>query len=205
MNQEFFNRSADKVAKELLGKIIVRKINENELKARIVETEAYFDENDPASRACQNGDLRLTMMMRAGTILVYGVHNNWLVNIVTDGEGKASAVLIRAVEPLNFIGKCNGPGLLTKALLIDKTFHKKNIIDNNEIWIEDNGNLQDYILKRVLEGKVSLARKESESRENLTLNTKKFEIVSSFRIGVKKDLPRKLRFYIKNNEFVSRR
>lgn len=201
----FFNRSADKVAKELLGKIIVRKINENEIKAQIVETEAYFDENDPASRACQNGDLRLTMRMESGTILVYGVHNNWMFNIVTDEEGKASAVLIRAVEPMNFDGKCNGPGLLTKALIIGKGFHKKNIIDNDEIWIEDNGNLQDYILKRVLEGKVSLSGGCSESRENLTLNTKKSEIVSSFRIGVKKDLPRKLRFYIKDNEFVSRR
>src|SRR3989338_7142741 len=145
------------------------------------------------------------MMMRAGTILVYGVHNNWLVNIVTDGEGKANTVLIRAVEPLNFVRKCNGPGLLTKALLIDKTFHKKNIIDNNEIWIEDICNLQNDILYRVLDSKVTLAGKKSESRENLVSNTKKFEIVSSFRIGVKKDLPRKLRFYIKNNEFVSRR
>ena len=84
MNKNFFNRKADVVARDLLGKFIVRNINGKELKAKIVETEAYFDENDPASRACQNGDLRETMMMEPGTILVYGVHNNWLINFVTE-------------------------------------------------------------------------------------------------------------------------
>ena len=97
LSREFFLRDAEIVARELLGKILVRKIKKKEKKARIVETEAYFDENDPASRACKNGDLKETMKMQAGTILVYGVHNNWLVNIVTGVEGWASAVLIRAV------------------------------------------------------------------------------------------------------------
>ena len=96
MHKGFFNRSAEKVARKLLGKVLVRKTNGIEKRARIVETEAYFDERDPASRARQNGDLKETMKMEAGTILVYGVHNNWLVNIVTEKKGKASAVLIRA-------------------------------------------------------------------------------------------------------------
>ena len=174
MNKIFFSRNAEVVARELLGKIIVRKIDDKELRFKIVETEAYFDEKDPASRARQNGDLRETMLMKAGTILVYGVHNSWLINFVTDEKGKASAVLIRAIEPLNFLGKCNGPGLLTKALKIGKGFHKKNIINNKEIWIEDG-------------------------------NGEGFEIMERFRIGVKKDLPKKLRFYIKDNKYVSRK
>ncbi|MEM4605913.1 MAG: DNA-3-methyladenine glycosylase [Candidatus Pacearchaeota archaeon] len=169
---EKFLKEVKSSAKFLLGKIICRKIGKKILRAKIVETEAYFDDEDPASRACQNGDLKKTMEMKAGTILVYGVHNNWLLNIVTGKEGKAEAVLIRAVEPLNFEAKTNGPGLLTKALKIDKSFHKKNIFNCNYLWIEDCN--------------------------------EKFEVCENFRIGIKKDLPEKLRFYIKENKFVSK-
>ncbi len=175
LNEKFFSRPADKVAKELLGKILCRKINQKILKAKIVETEAYFGEEDPASRAVQNGDLRQTMLMEPATILTYGVHNNWLINFVTNDKGKAEAVLLRALEPVNFKANTKGPGLLTKALKINKLFHKKNICENSEIWIEDDK------------------------------DEKKFEIVESFRIGVRKDLPEKLRFYIKDNKFISRK
>lgn len=175
LDRGFFERDAEQVARELLGKILLRKINDKESKARIVETEAYYGEEDPASRACKNGDLRETMKQKAGTILVYGVHNNWLINFVTGKKGKAEAVLLRALEPLNFEAKTNGPGLLTKALKIDKSFHKKSIIDNNKIMIIDND------------------------------DSKEFEIIEAFRIGVKKDLPKRLRFYIKDNKYVSRK
>lgn len=172
-DKTFFLRDAEIVAKELLGKILVRKLNNKLLKAKIVEVEAYYDENDPASRARQNGDLRETMLDKEGTILVYGIHNNWLINFVTNEKGKAEAVLLRALEPLNFNENTKGPGLLTKALEINKKFHKKNIYNNEELWIENN--------------------KED------------FEIENTFRIGVKKDLPKKLRFYIKGNPYISRK
>ena len=138
MNKNFFERSLEIVARELLGKVIVRKIGNRELISKIVETEAYFDEKDPASRACKKGDLRETMKMKAGTVLVYGVHNNWLLNFVSGYEGEAAAVLIRALEPLNFELNCSGPGLLTKALKIGKEFHKRNINDNKQIKLIDN-------------------------------------------------------------------
>lgn len=173
MEEQFFNRDAETVACELLGKVLVRKINGKERKARIVETEAYYGNKDPASRACQNGDLRKTMLMKPGTILVYGVHNSWLVNFVTGTEGKAEAVLLRAAEPLNFEGSCKGPGLLTRTLQVDKRFHKQDVINNKEF--------------KVAEGKGN------------------FEIVKSFRIGVKKDLQKPLRFYIKDNKWVSKK
>jgi DNA-3-methyladenine glycosylase len=171
--KNFFNRDSEIVAKELLGKILVRKINNKLLKSKIVETEAYYDEKDPASRARQNGDLRNTMLNEPGTILIYGVHDNWLINFVTNKKGKAEAVLLRALETLNFNKNTKGPGLLTKALEINKKFHKKNIYDNKELWLEDN--------------------KED------------FEIENTFRIGIKKDLPKKLRFYIKGNAYISRK
>jgi len=138
LNKSFFERKAEIVAKELLGKILVRKFKSRKLKARIVETEAYYDENDPASRACRGGNLRKVMESQAGKILVYGVHNNWLINFVTGNEGKAEAVLVRALEPLNFQTRTNGPGLLTKALNIDKSFHDKDIFSCKELWLEDS-------------------------------------------------------------------
>ncbi len=172
IGKNFFSGDARQVAQELLGKILVRKINGKELKAKIIETEAYFDENDPGSRAGQNGDLRKTMLMAPGTILVYGVHNNWLINFITNKPKKAEAVLLRALEPLNFVLNCSGPGLLTRAFVINKGFHKKNIFDLNDFWIENR--------------------------------IDKPEIVESFRIGLKRDLPEKMRFYIKGNKFVSK-
>ena len=164
---EFFSRDAETVARDLLG----CEIEKEGKKGVIVETEAYFGSEDPASRACQNGDLRETMMMDAGTILVYGVHNSWLVNFVTGLGGDAQAVLIRAIEPLNFDIDCSGPGKLTKAFGIDKGLHK--------------GKVGDGILVRKGKGD--------------------FEIVESFRIGVREDLKKPMRFYIKDNKFVSRK
>ena len=150
MNYDFFNRPADIVARELLGTIIIRKIHGKEKQVIIVETEAYFDERDPASRACFNGDLRATMLMEGGTILVYGIHNNWLVNIVTGNKGIASAVLIRAVEPLNFNERCNGPGLLTRALSIGKEFHKLNKNETRHFIFMDDS-YATYFAKNILQ------------------------------------------------------
>lgn len=176
VSKKFFKKNAKIVAKKLLGRILVRKVHNKFLRAKIVETEAYFGSEDPASRARQNGDLRKTMEMQEGTILVYGVHNNWMLNFVTNNEGKAEAVLIRALEPLNFEANTKGPGLITRALCINKSLHKKNVCESNDIWLE--------------------------SRKN---NENEIKIVGSFRIGVRKDLPEKLRFYIKNNKCVSKK
>jgi len=173
LGKDFFERSAEVVAEEILGKILVRNFGGKKLKAKIVETEAYFDEEDPSSRACKNGDIKKTMEMSAGTILIYGVHNNWLMNFVTNKTGKAEAVLIRALEPLNSESNFSGPGLLTKNFGINKNFHKTNISKNADFWIEDS--------------------------------PKNFEVVRKFRVGVKKDLLKQLRFYIKNNKYISRK
>lgn len=170
--ERFFCRDAEEVARDLLGKVLVVRKGGKEMRGRIVETEAYFDFDDPASRARQNGDLRKTMLMKPGTILVYGVHNSWLINFVCS-ENKAAAVLIRAVEPLNFEADTKGPGKLTKVFGIDKGFHKKNLLECEEIFIEDSFK-------------------------------EEFEVGESFRIGVKEDLKKEMRFFIKGNKFVSR-
>lgn len=174
INRNFFERNAEIVAKELLGKILIRKINGKILKAKIVETEAYFGENDPASRASK-GKNKISEMMwqEPGKILVYNVHMYNMFNLITDKKGTPSAVLIRAIEPLNFDSKCCGPGLLTNSLNLDKRFHGKNLFEIDDLNIENNN-------------------------EN-------FEIVKSFRVGVTKDLEIPMRFYIKDNKFISKK
>ena len=172
IQRPFFSRDAKSVAKDLLGKILVRKLNNKEFRAKIVETEAYFGEDDPASRASK-GKNKISEMMweEPGKILVYNVHKYKMFNIVTGKKDEPSAVLIRALEPVNFEGRCSGPGLLSNFLQIGKNFHGREIFNLKNIWLEEG--------------------------------IKAPKVVESFRVGVKKDLPEKLRFYIKNNCFVS--
>ena len=174
INKNFFERKADVVAQELLGKILVRKVNGKEFLGKIVETEAYFGKNDPASRASK-GKNKISEMMweEPGKILVYNVHMYKMFNVIADKKGVPSAVLIRAIEPLNFDLKCNGPGLLTNALEITKSIHGKHIFDLKDLKLE--------------------------------ISEDKIEIVKSSRIGVTKDLDIPLRFYIKDNGYISRK
>ena len=72
-----YARRPDEVARDLLGKLLVRVYRGVRLSGVIVETEAYFGPEDPASRARRGGDLKETMMGEVGVALVYGVHNNW--------------------------------------------------------------------------------------------------------------------------------
>ncbi len=136
LNQCFFNQNAEIVARELLGKILVRKMGRKELRGKIIETEAYFDEKDPASWA-RFGKRKDNFLMweQGGKILVKNVHKYCMLNFVTGYKGKAEAVLIRKLEPLNFCARCGGPGLLTKSLEIDKCFNGKELC--SELWVEE--------------------------------------------------------------------
>jgi DNA-3-methyladenine glycosylase len=178
MNKEeinkYFGRQADKVALDLLGSILIRRKGRREYKSTIVETESYFDESDPASRATKKGDIRETMNMSPGTILIYGIHTQWMLNFVTGKSGKAQGVLIRALEPINYEENTSGPGRLTKVLGINKTLHKKHLSQTKELRIMPKH------------------------------TKKKVEVETSKRIGVTKDLEKHYRFYIKNNPWVSR-
>ncbi len=174
LSEKFFSRKAEIVAKELLGKILVRKINGCELKTKIVETEAYYGSRDPASRAFKKSRMSEPMFAKPGTFFIYNVHKYWMFNIVTEKRGKAGAVLIRALEPLNFNANLSGPGKLTQTLAITNVFNEKHIDETEDV----------YFLS--------------------SLSQKNIKIASSHRIGVSKDLKKKLRFFIKDNECVSR-
>jgi len=137
LNKKFFSESPEIVAKKLLGKTLAREINGKILKAKIVETEAYFGDEDPASRAYK-GKNKISELMwhHPGTILIYNVHKYLMLNLVTSEKGIPSAVLIRALEPLNFEGRCSGPGLLTNCLKINKSLHGESI-SGSSLYIID--------------------------------------------------------------------
>ncbi|MBI5149071.1 DNA-3-methyladenine glycosylase [Candidatus Pacearchaeota archaeon] len=187
LNYNFYLRDPAKVAKELLGKLLVRKLGNNILIGRVVETEAYFGSEDPASRAYKGvNKISELMFGKPGRLLVYVVHANNLVNVVAHNINNVGAVLIRALEPIygldimksnrntnKDVHLCSGPGKLTQALCIERAHHGLDITNrNSEIVLIDN--------------------------------KEKFDIQEAFRIGVKKDLAKRLRFFIKDNKFVSR-
>ena len=137
LDYDFYHRSCPEVARDLVGKVLVRCVDGQEYRLRITETECYCGEDDTACHA-HKGRTRRTEVMyaSAGTLYVYlcyGVH--WLLNIVTGEENHPEAVLIRACE-----GKQNGPGKLTKALQITGQLNRGSIL-GDELWVEDDGHL----------------------------------------------------------------
>jgi DNA-3-methyladenine glycosylase len=102
LSQDFFARATEKVARDLLGAVLVRRVGDTVLAGRIVETEAYLAEDDAASHSFRGRTRRNEAMFgEAGTLYVYriyGVHH--CANIVTEDAGRGAAVLLRALEPL---------------------------------------------------------------------------------------------------------
>lgn len=179
------------VARKLLGKVLITRLNGEVTAGRIVETEAY-SYKERGCHAYNNKQTQRNEVMFAGggvayVYLCYGIHN--LFNIVTNKTGKAEAVLIRALEPVAgeeiMLARMNtkkldritsGPGKLTRAFAIDRSLNGISLV-NSEITIE-----------------------------NATpINSKK--IVATTRIGIDyagTDALLPWRFYVKDNEWVSK-
>ena len=102
LERGFYARQPDVVAASLLGKIVRRKLGGTVLECRLVEVEAYFGACDPASRASKGPGGRIARSLRGpvGRLLVYPVHNKWMVNVVAHAEGMSGAVLFRSCYPL---------------------------------------------------------------------------------------------------------
>jgi len=107
LDRSFFARPPRRVARELLGKVLVRTSNDGKphLTARIVEVEAYLGEKDPASHAYPGPTARNAVMFGpAGYAYVYFIYgNHYCLNVSCEQEGRAGAVLFRALEPLTGI------------------------------------------------------------------------------------------------------
>ncbi|PAB59896.1 DNA-3-methyladenine glycosylase [Anaeromicrobium sediminis] len=194
LNKEFYTVDCIRLAKNLLGKILVRRLDDKLVKCKIVEVESYIGPEDKACHAYNNKKTNRTEAMfkeggYAYIYLIYGMYN--CLNIVSGIKDKPEAVLIRAVEPLNEIeilkkyrniksnkieDLTNGPGKLCKALNIDRSLNKLDLVESDELYIED-------------------------SKE-------KFEIIESTRINIDygEEYKDKLwRFYIKDNKYISKK
>jgi DNA-3-methyladenine glycosylase len=135
VSSPWFNRDTTIVARELLGKILCRRLPTGKvIKLPIVETEAYLGTSDTACHSFDGCRTDRTEVMYAApatiyVYLVYGLH--WMLNIVTEAAETPTAVLIRGA------GKYNGPGKLTRALQIDQNLNNKKLGIKNGLWIEE--------------------------------------------------------------------
>ena len=178
--RSFYDRDTATVARELLGKWLVRRDRGGMHVGRIVEVEAYVGPHDLACHSSKGLTQRTRVMFgppgHAYVYLIYGMYH--CLNVVTEGEGIGAAVLLRAIEPvLNVAGRTSGPGLLCRAMQIDLRLNGCDLI-GDELF---------------------LAEPDMMAR---------FTTVKGPRIGVDYAgiwARRRLRFYIRGNPFVSHR
>lgn len=186
----FFDRPADVVARDLLGALVVSRAGGVLTSARIVETEAYLGYRDPASHGYlhRRNERNAALFGPPGSwyvYLSYGIH--WCANLVCEAEGTASAVLLRALEPVEGIARmrerrgrvddrdlCSGPGKLCQALGITRAL---------------DGRMMPGAEVVVLPGAVALP----------------VEVAVTPRIGITKAADWPLRFLVQGNPHVSGR
>lgn len=188
MDKEFFSRRTATVARDLIGKYIVR-YDRVDLIGRIVEVEAYGGSNDPASHAARGKTQRNEVMFKKpGTAYVYFIYgNHYCLNVVAHVGSSAGAVLIRALEPISGIEQmkkyrslqdalllASGPGRLTKAMNIDRTFNGIDLVSDETLSIQ-------------------------------TTDEPYLKYGTSKRIGIRKGTDRPWRFFAVDNRFVSKR
>lgn len=186
--REFYEVPALELAKKLLGRLLVSRIDDEFTSGLIVETEAYLSSNDPASHAARGKTPRTAVQWGPPGVtyvyLIYGMYH--CMNIVSDPEGTAGCVLLRAVEPIHGIARMqrrrprakthvqlsNGPGKLTAALGVNR---QHNAIDLTQEVLS----ICDY-----------------EEQRN-------FDVCRSSRIGLTEGLELPYRYYVQDNPYVS--
>jgi len=183
----FFARPATRVAPELLGQRLVRRLADGtRLAGMIVEAEAY-EPGDPASHSYRGPTPRNEVMFGpAGHLYVYFTYgNHWMANVVTGRPGEGSAVLLRAVRPAEGIDRmsanrgrdellqlCSGPGKLAQAFAISREQNDEDLVSGSVVWLE---------------------------RVNATVHRSKGP-----RVGVSVGVEPNWRFWVKGDPFVSK-
>ena len=135
----YFNRPTLTVARSLIGKYLIREIDDRILAGKIIEVEAYVGSQDKACHASKGRTQRTEVMFAPSGVayvyLIYGMYH--CLNVVTEREEFPSAVLIRAIE-LN--GELiDGPGRLCRALQIDRSLNRVDLTIGESLWFEDRG------------------------------------------------------------------
>jgi|CXWL01.1.fsa_nt_gi DNA-3-methyladenine glycosylase len=185
----FYDRDVALVARELLGKIVVRRSRDGLRSGRIVETEAYLACEDSASHSFRGRTRKnATMFGPPGRAYVYSIHSRYCLNAVTQARGVASAVLIRALEPLagieimqkwrgtdRLFDLCRGPARLCEAFAIDGSLDGWNLTRGTRLWVANDD----------------------------TFASREIRITTSGRIGVTSAHDAPLRFFIDGSSFVS--
>jgi len=201
LEKEFYKQGALILAKELLGKTLVRNIDNITLRGRIVETEAYIGEIDKASHAYNGRRTERTepLFREGGISYVYFIYGKYYCfNVISGLEDKGEGVLIRALEPLNefdYLAEkrfsqiyeelseakkkalTNGPSKLCMAFSIDKSENYIKLYEKGDFYIEDDEN-------------------------------EKLDIVETTRIGIdyaEEAIEFPWRFYIKDNKYISKK
>jgi DNA-3-methyladenine glycosylase len=141
LGPEFFARDTVQVAIDLLGKVLVREVGGRRLWGRLVEVEAYLGPDDRAAHSHGGHRSPRTEAMfgpagHAYVYFTYGMHH--CLNFVTREPGVPQAVLARALEPGPGVGRCSGPGLLTRALEIDRDLNAV-MLQPPRLYLVDDG------------------------------------------------------------------
>ncbi|MEY8416519.1 DNA-3-methyladenine glycosylase [Tissierella praeacuta] len=201
LTREFYERNTILVARDLLGKILVYKDGENIYKGKIVETEAYINAKDDGAHFNKGLTERTKIIDEVGGhIYIYTIYGMYLCfNIVAEKKGVHGAVLIRAIEPIEGIEKMyvnrykrtydsptrkeitnltNGPAKFIMAYGIAKELYGADVVTDSRIWIETAPKLSlDHIVR------------------SKRINIDYAEMAKDYL----------LRFYIKDNPFVSKK
>jgi DNA-3-methyladenine glycosylase len=212
---EFFNRETLKVAEDLIGKIIVRKYNDDFIKIRITEVEAYKELNDKASHSYKGKVTNRTKVMfgtygKTYIYLIYGMY--YCLNFVTEEKGKGYAVLIRSGEILEGMDLAaflrynkkyrelnkyqkknisNGPGKLSMALNLKKDDNDK-FLNSQDLYLEAD----DYSDFKIQRGKNN---KEIAKKLYLSEGTVKNHITNIFNKLELRDRTQLAVYSLKNN------
>ncbi len=185
LSRAFYDRPTIEVARDLLGRRLVCATGGGRRAGRIVETEAYVGPDDLASHASRGRTPRTAVMFGppgyAYVYLVYGLH--YCLNAVTEREGVPAAVLVRALEPeTGLAGRTDGPGRLCRALGVDRSFDGEDLT-GARLFVEPGDRPPD-----------------APPPDDL--------VASGPRIGVAyaaEDALKPWRFWVRGNEFVSRK
>jgi len=141
LEASFFDRDTRTVARDLLGKVLVRELDGHRLWGRLVEVEAYLGPDDLAAHSRGGRRTARTEVMfgapgHAYVYFTYGMH--WCLNFVTREAGVPQAVLVRALDPGPGVGRCAGPGLVTRALSIDRALNGAALLPP-DLYVVDDG------------------------------------------------------------------
>jgi DNA-3-methyladenine glycosylase len=138
LTRKFYARATLQVARELIGMHLVHADGKTRRVGRIVETEAYRGPADLAAHSSRGHTPRTSVMFGpAGYAYVYFIYGMWnCLNVVTAAPGEPQAVLLRALAPIdNVDGPCWGPGLLCRALHIDRAMNGADLC-GRKLWLE---------------------------------------------------------------------